>query len=197
MTKRTCVAILALALTACATLQQLAALRQVDFAIDRVANAQLAGVSLERIRNYQDLSASETARLALAIANGEMPFAFNLHLSALNPADNSVTARLVQLDWMLLLDDRETISGRTDREILLEPGRVEDIPIAISLDLVDFFQHNARDFFNLAQAIAGQGGQPTRIALRATPTVQTALGPITYPEPITIVSREIGGTRTP
>ena len=33
----------------------------------------------------------------------------------------------------------------------------------------------------------------TRIALRATPTIDTALGPIRYPQPITIVSRQVGG----
>lgn len=176
----------------CATLQSLAALRDVDFAIDRVANASIAGVSIDRIRNYTELSALDIARVGGALAGGDLPFAFDLHVRALNPAENSVAARLVRMDWTLLLDDRETVSGRIDREFVLEPGVPGDIPVTISLDLVDFFESGARDMIELALAVSGAGGEPSRVALRAVPTVQTALGPIRYPEPITIVSATIG-----
>jgi hypothetical protein len=177
---------------ACATLQQIAALRRVTFSIDRVAEARLANVSLARITNYRDLSAVEIAAIATNLARGALPFDFNLHLSALNPADNGTTARLVQLDWLLLLDDRETISGRTDREFLLEPGIAGDIPINIRIDLAEYFERNAGDMIDLALAVAGVEGTPKRISLRATPTIQTPLGPIRYPEPITIVSGTVG-----
>lgn len=179
--------------TGCATLQSIAALRRVDFAIDRVGNARLAGVAIDRIANYQQLSAVDIARVGTALARGEVPFDFDLHLSALNPPDNSVAARLIQMDWTLLLDDRETVSGSMTREYLLEPGVPGDIPLAISLDLAEFFETNARDMIDLALAVAGAGGEPKRVALRALPTVQTAIGPIRYPEPITIVSTEVGG----
>jgi hypothetical protein len=176
----------------CATLQSIAALSRVDFAIDRVSDARLAGVAIDRILAYQDLSAIDVARIGLALAGGDVPFDFELHLSALNPADNSVAARLIQMDWTLLLDDRETVSGSTTREFVLEPGVPGDIPITISLDLADFFETNARDMIDLALAVAGAGGEPTRITLRALPTIQTSIGPIRYPQPIIIVSREIG-----
>lgn len=181
--------------TGCATLQQIAALRRVDFTIDRVAQARLAGVAIDSVRSYRDLSALDLANIGVALSRGELPFNFNLHLSALNPAENGVTARLVQLDWTLLLDDRDVLDGATAREYLLEPGVAADIPIAISVDLADFFQRNAQDMIDLALAVAGAGGgaEPKRIALRATPTIQTALGPIRYPQPITIVSRTVGG----
>jgi hypothetical protein len=45
---------------------------------------------------------------------------------------------------------------------------------------------------DLALAVAGAGGEPTRVSLRALPTIQTSIGPIRYPQPIIIVSREIG-----
>jgi hypothetical protein len=188
-------AILAVGLAAagCATLQQIAALRQVDFAIDHVANTRLAGVSLDRIRDPQALGALDVARIAAALAAGRMPLAIEVHLSGLNPAENNVAARLVQLDWTLLLDERETITGVLDREFVFQPGVPTDVPIEIQLDLADFFAHNAQDMIDLALAVAGAGGEPKRIALLATPTIQTALGPIRYPQPIRIVSRTVGG----
>ena len=181
-----------LALGGCATLQQLAALRDVDFSIDRVADVRLAGIDLSRVRSYSDLSAADAGRLALAVSQRELPMSFDVHVQALNPEDNSVDARLVRMDWTLLLQERETLSGTFADETVLPRGVPVDVPIGVSLDLIDFFEGSARDLFDLAMDIAGQGGEPTEVTLRAVPTVDTALGPIRYPQPITIVSREVG-----
>lgn len=170
----------------------MAALREVEFSIDRVRGARLAGVSLERVQRPQELSALDVARVGSALARGDVPMEFELHLNALNPADNRVSARLLQMDWTLLLENRETISGRIDREFVFEPGVPADVPLFIQLDLADFFQKNAADLIDLALAVAGAGGAPKQIALRAIPTVQTSLGPVRYPRPITIVSVEAG-----
>ena len=179
-------------LPGCATLQQVLALRDVDFELDRMANMSLAGVDLDRVRSYQDVSLSDVGRLTLAVSNGELPLRFDLHLLAENPADNSVDARLVRMDWTLLLQGRETVSGTFANETLLRPGQPTDVPIGIELDLVDFFDGNAKDLVDLALSLTGQGGEPKEVTLRATPTVDTAVGPIRYPGPITIVSRQVG-----
>lgn len=181
-----------LLLAACATLQQVAALRRVAFDIGRVTDARLAGVDFTRVRAYDDLSAAQVAAIALAIARDELPLSFDLHLLAQNPADNPA-ARLLRMDWTLLLDDRETVTGVLDRSYDLPPGQTSDIPLNVRLDLLDFFDDDAEDLADLVLAIAGAGGEPTRIALRATPTIDTALGPIRYQQPITIVSRQVGG----
>lgn len=179
-------------LAGCATLQQIAALRDVDFVVDRVSNLRLAGVDLSAVRSYADLSLADAGRLTLAVQQRSLPMDFRLHLTATNPADNSVDARLVRMDWTLLLQQRETVSGTFAQETLLRRGQPTDVPIQISLNLVDFFQESARDLVDLALSLAGQGGTPTEVTLRATPTVDTAIGPIRYPQPITIVSREVG-----
>jgi len=176
----------------CATLQQITALRQVDFAIDRVSEVRLAGIDLTGRRSYADVSLTEGAALAAALSRKDLPLAFTLHLRAENPADNRVSARLVRMQWTMLLEDRETVSGTVEREYVFPPGQPQDLPIAIELNLAEFFERNARDLFDLALNLAGQGGAPKKVTLRAVPTIQTALGPIQYPQPITIVSREIG-----
>lgn len=182
----------ALGLGGCATLQQFAALRHVDFALDRASNVRIAGVAVERFRSWNDLTAADAARLTLAAATGEVPLEMDLYVAATNPAENDVTAQLMELDWTLLLENRETISGRLDRAFALPPGQRVDIPVGIRLDLVEFFGDNARDLFELALAISGEGGAPKNVALRASPTVDTPIGPIRYPQPITILSRDVG-----
>ena len=176
----------------CATLQQMAALRNVDFALDRVSDLRLSGIDVGRIRSFDDLSIMDAGRLVLALSRNELPMDFRLHLRAENPAENSTEARMVQMAWTLLLQDRETLSGVLENEILLPPGEPTDVPLTISLNLLEFFEGSAQDLLDLALSIAGQGGAPKEIALRATPTIQTALGPMRYPQPITILSREVG-----
>ncbi len=182
-----------LLLSGCATLQQIVALRDVDFEIDRLSEVRLAGVDLARVTSYSQLSIADAGRLAAAVSQRTLPMQFRLHLTAPNPADNSVDARLMRMDWTLLLQERETLSGTFAEEALLRRGQPTDVPITISLDLMDFFQGNAQELFNLARSLSGQGGPPTQVTLRATPTVDTAIGPIRYPSPITIVSRQVGG----
>jgi hypothetical protein len=184
--------LLSLVLPACQTLREVAALRLVRFEIDDVRNARLAGIDLARVRSYEDLSAADVLRLSAALATRQLPFEFVLHLEATNPADNQVQARLVQLDWTLLLENRETVAGTFERTILLPPGQPTDVPINIRLDLLDFFERNARDLVELALAVSGQNGAPKQVSLQATPVIDTPVGPLRYPQPITIVSRDVG-----
>ena len=177
--------------SSCATLQQVAALRQVDFDLDRVSGATIAGIRLEGKDSYRDLGALDVARLAAAIATKNVPLAMTVHVEGTNPSTNSVSARLVQMDWTLLLDDVETVSGRLDREFEFVPGQPTDVPVFVEVDLWEFFGGRAEDLFGLALGATGQQGRTMNIALRARPTIQTAIGPIRYPSPITIVDRDV------
>jgi hypothetical protein len=181
---------LPLALGSCTTLQEVANLRNVQFDIDRVSGTNLAGVDVQRIRSYDDLRGGDVARLASALARGEAPLTFTLHVGAENPAGNSVAARLVQLDWTLFLDETETISGIFNDTRVIAPGASVDIPITMELDLVRLVGRNIQDIVELAAAVSGQGTK--EIALRARPTITTPIGPITYPSDITIVRRDVG-----
>lgn len=176
----------------CATLQQLAALRNVDFALDRVSGLQLAGVDLDRVRSYSDLGITDIARLTLGLTRNELPLAFDLLVQGENPASNGTDARLLRFAWTLMLEDRETISGVFNEEVVFAPGSPTTFPLRIELDLLEFFEGSARDLGELALSLAGEGGSPKNIALRAVPTIDTALGPLQYPGTITVLSAQVG-----
>lgn len=181
-------------LQGCQTLREIAALRTVDFVLDRVDNAELAGVEIQRLRRYEDLRASDVARMGAAVAEGNLPLSFDLFVAARNPEENQVQARMVRMSWTLLIEDRETVGGVVDETFMLPPGDVRHIPVLIQLDLVEFFDRNLRDLVELGLSITGQGGQPKNIKLEAVPTIDTPVGAIEYPEPVTIVSRDLGRT---
>lgn len=179
---------------ACATLQQFAALRQVEFAIDDVEEGELAGVDLGRIRDADDFSVVDASRVAQAVAAGELPLSFTVNVRAENPPDNRTTARMVRFAWTLLLNDRETIDGVLDREVVMPPGEPRIIPLAMRLDLVEFFDGSASELLNIALRVAGADADPTEVKLRASPTVETPLGPIDYPTEIVVVSGNGSGS---
>lgn len=145
---------------------------------------------LDRVRSYEDLRAADVLAVVAAVQARRLPLSFTLHVDARNPETNEVAARLLRLDWKLWLDDRETVNGRLDREFVLPPGNTVDVPVDVELDLARFFDDNARDLVDLAAAAAGRGGS-SRVKLTARPTISTPLGDLTYPDEITIVSRDV------
>jgi len=185
---------LVLGIGGCATLQQITALRQVAFALDGVSNGRLAGVEIGRLRDARNLSALDIGRITVALARRDVPLDFIVNVRASNPAENRTTASLVRMAWTLLLDDKETISGEVDTVVALPPGQVTTIPLRMRLNLAEFVDGPAEDLMNLALSVAGLDADPTRVTLRALPTVDTPIGPIRYPAPIVIVHRDVGGT---
>jgi hypothetical protein len=181
------------ALSGCTQLREFQALRNVDFALDGVQQANLAGVDLSGIQRSSDVRPTDLLRIGQAASVGSLPLSFDLMVGADNPNSNT-TARLLELDWTLFLQDRETVSGVFNRQVVLPAGQRSVVPISIQLDLVDFFGSNVSELVNIATALAGQDTPgPSTIRLVATPSIQTPIGPIRYPNPITIVSTSVGG----
>lgn len=178
-------------LAGCQTLREVSNLKEVRFRIDRVTDAQLAGISLSGITSYGDFGGMDLARLGSAVAKGELPFSFTLQIEATNPERNSLNARLTNMDWTLLLEDRETVSGTFDREVVLRPGVPTDVPVDVQLDLAKLFDENLQQLVALATAVGGEG-PPSNVKLKVQPTIQTRLGPMRYPSPITVVNKQVG-----
>ena len=67
------------------------------------------------------------------------------------------------------------------------------MPVGISLDLFDFFEGSGQDLVELAMSLTGSGGVAKNVALRITPVIDTPLGSIRYPQPITLFDERVGG----
>ncbi|MFO8232265.1 MAG: hypothetical protein R6U20_06320 [Longimonas sp.] len=183
--------LVATTLTSCQALREVGQLRNVDFHLDRVTDARIAGVDLNRIDRPEDLGPVDLLNIGNAVRQGEVPLSFSVVIEGTNPSDNSMNARMTELDWTLLLNERETISGAFAEETVLEPGVPTDIRFPVELNLVEFFDGGARDLVDLALSLAGDG-PPTNVKFEAEPTIRTPLGPMRYGEPITIVHRTVG-----
>jgi len=170
----------------CATAKELLALRQVEFRFDRLSGARVAGIALDRIHSYQDVTPVDLARLAVAMASKDVPLDLTVHVSGLNPETNKTTARLVAMDWTYLVDDRGIVSGRLTDPYQFVPGNPRDVPILVTFNLARAFDGDGAALLNTALALTGQRTSEHRVSLRISPTIDTSLGPIRYPTPITI-----------
>lgn len=173
-------------LVGCAALKEVAALRRVDFRLDRVSNAEVVRIRLDPLPSYRELTATQIARLGLAIAAKDVPIRFTTHLEGRNPESNQVTARLIAMAWSYRVDDREILNGRMEQPLRFPPGEPVDVPIEIEFNLYRFFSGDARALFETAAVLSGHSSGRHDVELWLTPRIDTPIGPMDYPSPITI-----------
>jgi hypothetical protein len=182
-----------IALPGCATLQQLAALHSVTFAFGGVSDVRLVGIRIGPGTSYSSLGFTDVTRLGAAIVAKEVPLELVAHVSATNPASNTVAARMVDMEWTLFIESRQTLAGKLAGAVAIEPGHTADVPLAVRLDLLQLGSGGARDLFDLALAIAGQGSIQKELRLELVPTIETSLGPIRYPAPVVVGRSVVSG----
>ncbi|MGA2298793.1 MAG: hypothetical protein ABSG15_14695 [FCB group bacterium] len=185
----------------CKTLTQitnsLTNLKRCQFMLQNVNGFRLAGVDLSNKRSISDFSISDAFKLTSAFATKQLPAQFVLNVAAKNPNDGKggspqTNATLTGLDWRLLIDDVQTVSGEIDHNIEIPgTGQTSIIPLTVNLDLYQFFGQQGYDkILNLALALGGVNSSPTRLKLDVHPTVSTPMGAISYPGRITVVDKE-------
>lgn len=172
-------------------------LSRCSFKLDGVTDFRLAGISLTGKSKF---GLAEAAQAVASFGRGELPTSFTLNVAAQNPNDGTggtpkSTATLTSFAWSLRIDDTPTISGDISQPIEVPgTGQQTIIPLRMNLDLLKFFHDRGYDkLVNLAFALGGAQGSASRITLRATPTVRTDFGPLTYPGEIDIIDKEFRG----
>ena len=185
----------------CATLGEIARsltnLQRLKFRLEGINDFSLAGIRINEKSQLKDFSIMDGIQLLAAFRGKRLPARFLLNVEARNPNDGSggspkTVSTLTRFDWRLLIDDQPTISGGIDRPLEIPgTGQSTIIPLRLELDLYEFFgNHGYNDLINLALALGGQRGDISRVSLDARPSVSTPLGDITWPEPLTIISKE-------
>jgi len=175
-------------------------LQHLQFKLGSADNFIVNSVNISNIRTVNDLSINDGLRLTQAVANKSLPVSFTLNILANNPnskSSNSTSssnfdAIINSIDWILFIDEKETVRGRVSTPIRVPTGtQTTVIPVSIGLDLVKFFgEKNYLDIMNLALAIGGANGSSSRLKLQMKPTVSIAGIPISYPNFINVIDKE-------
>lgn len=176
----------------CTAVDTLTNLKRLQFKLGSVNNFQAAGVNIANISSFSQIGVLDIANLTANIAQGRLPVGFTLNLIAKNPNTAGGSANssslLKRMEWNLYIDDTPTINGVMNDIIVPGTGQESVIPMAISMDLMQYIRNQGlENLINLALAIGGRNGSSSRLSLRARPTMEIFGIPITSPE-ITIVS---------
>ncbi len=168
---------------------------RLKFKLGSVDNFNLAGVKLKNVSSLRDFSILDGAALVAAFTTGKMPARFNVNLIAKNPdspgGSTATNSLIKQLDWRLLIDNKDIIDGSVSNISVPGVGQQVTIPIPISIDLLKFFGDGGYEsLINLALALGGKTGNSSRVTLKIKPTIDTFLGGITYPGEINVIDKE-------
>lgn len=180
----------------CSVFKQMTNISRLKFRLNSISDFSINGINISTKSSIRDFNIFDSAQLLNSISRGTLPVSFNLNIEAKNPNDGGGYPRqdldIVDFKWRLIIDDVETLNGNISKPISV-PGRGETtiFPITVHLDLYKFFSDRGFDnLVNLALAIGGKSQNLSRVVLKATPTLQTPFGKITYPGEINIIDKE-------
>jgi hypothetical protein len=172
----------------CSVVQQTTEMKnfgKCEFRIESARNIKLAGINIQGRDAASDLSVYEVAKIGSVIAGGTLPFTFDLNIEAKNP--NPIMAAMNKLDWILLIDDIEMARGVLNQRVEVPAGSLANFPVFINLDLLKSLNGKTGNaLINFAMNLAGTSSKPTRIKLKAKPTIMIGSTPVEYPGYITI-----------
>lgn len=173
--------------------QQMKTLAKCKFRLESVDDLTLAGVNIQSVKSMDDLGLIDAGKIMTALLTGDLPLRFILNVEAQNPNDQM--AAMNRLDWILLIDDIEMVNGLlTERIEIPSNGGVTVIPLSMNMDLAEVLSGKSADaVVNFGFNLAGFGGQPTRITLKAKPTILVGNREITYPGYISIKTSYTSG----
>lgn len=165
---------------------QVANLTKCEFRLKSVDQMRLAGVNIQQVDQLSDLNFIDAARITAAATSGNLPLNFTLNVEAKNP--NGATAGLNRLDWILLIDDIQMVSGVNEQNVQIAAnGGTSVIPLTIGINLKEALKGKSADAIaNFGLNLAGAGNKPTRITLKAKPSILVNGRSIAYPGYLTV-----------
>ncbi len=168
-------------------IQQAGNLISCDFKLKDVQDIRLAGVSVQNAKGAADLNIGDAARIAAAMMGQTFPLTFNLNIEAKNP--NKLAAGINRLDWILYIDDIEMVSGSNQEAMSIPANGSSVLPLRMNIDLKKALNgKSGQSLLNFGLNLAGSKGEPSRIKLKAKPSIVVGSRSIAYPGYITIVS---------
>lgn len=165
---------------------QMASLAKCEFRLKNVDQLRLAGVNIQQVNKLSDLSFMDAAKITAAATGGNLPLNFTLNVETKNP--NTSIAGLNRLDWILLIDDIEMVSGVNEQNIQIPAnGGTSIIPLTIGINLKEALKGKSADAIaNFGLNLAGAGNKPSRITLKARPSIMVGGRSIAYPGYLTV-----------
>ncbi|NVO01411.1 MAG: LEA type 2 family protein [Bacteroidetes bacterium] len=172
-------------ISSCRQVKELKNLSKCEFRIKSVENISASNVKVQKLKDISDLSFMDAAKITTGILSGTLPLSADLNVEVRNP--NKGTAALTKLDWIVMIDDYEIANGIIDKRIEIPGGGTAIMPIHVQTDLKKIISKDSGTFLvNFAFNLVDKNDKPTRISIKAKPTLKIGKSEITYPNYILV-----------
>ena len=161
----------------------------VQYRLNFMDAARLAGQDIMFVRQASDLTAAQQARMQSALQGGKLPLHLLMRVYARN-ASTTTDVQLKQLDYQLLLDGKELATGSTGANMPLESNAIGTLPVIVDLNVTPALL-GTRTPASFAAGLADFTAANRRLTLLIRPTYVGASGrqvPGSNFEPIQLVT---------
>ena len=135
--------------------------------------AQLGGFNMPTQAAGTGLAPAQLDQLAAASGSADVPLRLRLRLEARNP--NRQKVLLNELEYQVLVDNREVARGTTDNVLEVPERNTLSIPLTVTANVRDVLGAGMKPE-RLASAFSTWNRQPARLTVRVRPTFQNATG---------------------
>ena len=164
----------------CAYMKELSSLKKCEFRYSTLENPVLAGVSIQDIKNVEDLGFKDIGKVAESILTGRLPLTFTINVEVQNP--NKETASLNKLEYIAFIDEAQIAEGEVNERIEIPAGGIACVPVKIETDILDILRKEQRNaLINFTLNLADASKKPTRAALKIKPYIRVRERDLVYP----------------
>ena len=169
----------------CASLKQMANLRNCEFRYEGIERISLAGIDLSGIKSLHDLGFINSGKILEAGSRGSLIADLNIKIGARNP--NSSLAAMNRLEYIVLLDGNQLLNGSLDQRIEIPAKGETTFSVEVKTDLLKALQYQStQSLINLALNLADEGQTVSHITIKVKPAIAIGSGFINYPGYITL-----------
>jgi hypothetical protein len=149
---------------------------QVLYRLNFVDEARLGGQDILFVRQASDLTSPQQAKLQAALQSGALPLKMRMRVYARNSSKENI--QLKQLDYQLLLDGKEWLSGRTGAAVDIEPSSIVTLPVNVDMNLTPAMLKGSTPAA-FAAGLADFTGTNRRLTMVIRPSYESTTGRVT------------------
>lgn len=166
----------------CGVIQQAKTLSNCTFNFVDVNNFKIAGVSLNKDMDINQISIFDAAKILTALSSKNAKISFDVNVKGNNP--NTKAASIDKMQYIILLDNQEMLYGELNEKFMIPAKGSNLISINANLDAMKILNENTiKNVYNLYQKITGNNTNNTsKISIKLKPTINR----YTFPSYITL-----------
>jgi len=184
-----CILFLSVMFQSC-SLFRMAQLKNCDFQVERIESINLDGVNIRKIHSISDLGMANAARILSDLSKGSLNSDFAIILSVKNP--NKSAAVIEKFDYLILLDDKEAVSGSSNTKIDIPADKQVEFPLSARANLSQLLSQNSiTALLDLANSLSKENTISKRVKIKVKPYISIGKKYLKYPGYVLIKFREV------